>query len=636
MGFCLQAFVALALVQASCGQHDYPPPHHPHYVPPPHPPHPEPYPQPCHSPPHPEPHVVPHPHPYPHPHPVPHVEPHPHPYPPHPEPYPQHCPAPPHPEPHVEPHPHPYPLPHPEPYPQPCPPPHPPSHPPPHPYPHPPPHPPPYVPQHPHPVPPPPPPPVYHGIFPHHFSFGVSSGAYDHEGAWLQDGAGESIYDRWVHNNPHLIIDGSNGDVSADSYNHLEEDVEILNNLTVRHYVFSLSWPRIIPNGCGEVNKAAIKHYQRQIKLLRENQIEPIVVLYNGDLPQALEDQGGFLSDQFPKWFTEYANVAFECFGGSVQYWITFQDPFAQCYEGYGEGTLPPGIGDNPGVNEYICGHNLLKAHADVYHLYDDSYRHIQKGKLSMAIFSSWFEPATDCQSDIEAAETRLQFHIGWFAHPIYVGDYPKVMIQRISQLSELQGLCESRLPVFTRKEIEWIKDTHDFFALNYIFVYHVNAVNDEGCLSPSFTSDAGSELVKFEGDDTWGVRKIAVWVKKQYLNPSIFILNNGFISRDRTLEDYSRIDYIKNILIHIYDAITKDDVRIYAYTYYSYIDGFMRAVGHTIKFGLYDVEFDCPARPRTARISADYYRHVCKYGCIDDPCPPRHHHEYFGEHVVY
>lgn len=139
-------------------------------------------------------------------------------------------------------------------------------------------------------------------------------------------------------------------------------------------------------SGCGEVNKAAINHYKRLIQLLKENYIEPIAVLYDRDLPQALEDQGGFLSDQFPKWFTEYANVAFECFGDSVSYWITFSDPVTQCYDGYGDGTFPPGVNDNPGVNEYICGHNLLKAHAGVYHMYDDIYRQIQKGENCLKI----------------------------------------------------------------------------------------------------------------------------------------------------------------------------------------------------------------------------------------------------------
>ncbi|CAH1102471.1 unnamed protein product [Psylliodes chrysocephalus] len=488
-----------------------------------------------------------------------------------------------------------------------------------------------------HPIPHQPELPQCNGIFPQYFSFGVSSGAYEHEGAWNVDGKGENIWDRWVHENPGVVIDGTNGDETADAYHHLDEDVEILNNLTVRHYSFTISWARLIPLGCGEVNKAAVRHYQRLLYLLKENRIEPIVNLYNGVLPQALEDQGGFLSDDFVSWYTEYAKIAFECFGSSVKYWVTFSDPTTQCHEGYGVGTFPPGISNNPGINEYICGHNTLKAHASVYHLYDDSYRQIQKGKISIKLLGRWNEPATDCQTDIEAAERRMQFEVGWFAHPIYIGDYPQVMIDRIGELSELQGLCESRLPVFTRKEIEWIKDTHDFFGLIYFSSFTLRAIEDDSCISPSYDSDSGSEIIgRVEGDDTYGIRKMIVWTKNQYHNPSIFLLGNGYVSGDRTLEDNDRIEYIKNILIHIRAAQTNDDARVYGYTYGNFIDGFIRTYGHTFKLGLYDVEFDCPTKPRTARKSVEYFQHVCKYGCIDNPCPPRHHHEYYGEHNIY
>lgn len=104
--------------------------------------------------------------------------------------------------------------------------------------------------------------------------------------------------------------------------------------------------------------------------------------LFNGDLPQALEDKGGLLCDQFPLWYVEYVRVAFEIFGPSVKYWLTFNGPAEICNLGYGDGTFAPGVNDNPGVNDYICGHNVLKAHAEAYHLYDDVYRATQKGKF--------------------------------------------------------------------------------------------------------------------------------------------------------------------------------------------------------------------------------------------------------------
>ncbi|CAH1102469.1 unnamed protein product [Psylliodes chrysocephalus] len=235
--------------------------------------------------------------------------------------------------------------------------------------------------------------------------------------------------------------------------------------------------------------------------------------------------------------------------------------------------------------------------------------------------------------NSIVTATNFQKFKIGWFAHPIYIGDYPQVMIDRIGQLSEQQGLCESRLPTFTRKEIQWIKDTHDFYALCYFRTVAVAAASDESCLSPSFSADSGAVITgPIVGDDTWGIKNIIIWVKNQYLNPSIFIINNGYTATNRTLEDYDRIEFIKNTLRNIRSAMINHDARVYGYTYHSYIDGFEWQFGYTLKFGLYDV-VDNQAKTRTARRSAEYYQHVCKYGCIDENCPPRHHHQYYLDH---
>ncbi|CAG9856928.1 unnamed protein product [Phyllotreta striolata] len=468
--------------------------------------------------------------------------------------------------------------------------------------------------------------PIFHDVFPQYFSFGVSTGAYHHEGAWNDDGKGLSIWDYWVHNNPYAVVDGSNGDIASDAYHHIEEDVKILDHLNVRHYKFSLSWSRILPNGTGDINREGIKHYQKLLKLLNKKHIEPIVCLYNSDLPQALEDQGGFLNDNFPLWFLEYANVAFDNFGPNVKYWLTFSSPTEICSLGYGEGSIAPGVSNGPGVNDYICGHNLLKAHAEAYHLYDEVYRSSQDGKIAIDINSVWFEPASESQCDIDAAERRQQFQIGWFAHPIYVGDYPPLMIETIGQLSESQGFYDSRLPRFTRKEIQWIKDTHDFFALSYFKTMLVTDNEDQYYLSsPSYYSDTKADAVFYLGDDTWGIKKVILWVQKQYSNPSIFIVNNGYVSDDCTTEDYDRIEYIKKILIHIRSAMVNYGARVYGYTHYSIYDGFEWTLGYTVKLGLYAIDFNSPMRTRTPRISADYYQNLCRYGCIDYPCPPRY-----------
>ncbi|CAG9835810.1 unnamed protein product [Diabrotica balteata] len=474
-------------------------------------------------------------------------------------------------------------------------------------------------------------------VFPKEFSFGVASGAYHIEGAWNQDYKSENIWDRWLHTWPSIVMEGSNGDISADAYNHIKGDIELLNNLTVRHYVFSISWSRIIYDGCGEVNPYGIEHYRTLIKLLKLNQIEPIVVLYYGDLPQSLEDQGGFLCSSFVEWYTEYARVCFEHFGDDVKYWITFHKPTTICKDGYGLGTFAPGINDGPGNYEYICGHNLLKAHAAAYHLYDDYYRSCQNGKISITLNSDWYEPQSACDTDICAAETKLQFQIGWFAHPIYIGDYPEVMIERIRLNCDYNGYYNARLPVFSHSEIEYIRGTHDFFSLAYESAFYVTAAADNYWGNICYESDVGVELLSCNGEFiTYGIRPLLAWISRNYYNPSVFITNDGYGSCSRDCYDCDRIDYIKAILRNVRLSMIEDYTRVYGYTYYSYIDGFEwnlidgRLAGYTLRYGLYDVEFDCPLRSRTARSSAAYYQHLASTGCIDDPCPSRHYYYHY------
>ncbi|XP_072386526.1 uncharacterized protein [Diabrotica undecimpunctata] len=474
-------------------------------------------------------------------------------------------------------------------------------------------------------------------VFPKEFSFGVASGAYHIEGAWDQDCKSENIWDRWLHTCPSVVIDGSNGDISADAYNHIKGDIEILNNLTVRHYVFSISWSSVIYDGCGDVNPYGIEHYRTLIKLLKLNHIEPIVVLYYGDLPQSLEDQGGFLCSSFVEWYTEYARVCFEYFGDDVKYWITFHKPTTICKDGYGLGTFAPGINDGPGNYEYICGHNLLKAHAAAYHLYDDYYRPCQNGKISITLNSDWYEPQSACDTDVCAAETKLQFQIGWFAHPIYIGDYPEIMIERIRLNCDYNGYYNARLPVFSHAEIEYIKGTHDFFSLAYESAFYVTAAADNCWGNICYESDVGVQLVGCDGEFlTCGIRQLLGWISRNYYNPSVFITNDGYGTCSRDCYDCDRIEYIKAILRNVRLSMIEDYTRVYGYTYYSYIDGFEwnlidgRLAGYTLKYGLYDVEFDCPQKTRTARSSAAYYQHLASTGCIEDPCPSPYYYYHY------
>lgn len=185
-----------------------------------------------------------------------------------------------------------------------------------------------------------------------------------------------------THTRPDKIADGSNADIACNSYHKTDEDIALLKNLGVDHYKISLSWARILPTGFpNQINKAGVDYYNQLIDKLLRNGITPLVTLFHWDLPQPLQELGGFTNSFIITWFKDFAKLAFEKFGDRVKFWTTFNEPKQICNFGYGSGRFAPGI-ESSGIGDYICTHNLLKAHAEVYHLYDIAFRPTQKGKL--------------------------------------------------------------------------------------------------------------------------------------------------------------------------------------------------------------------------------------------------------------
>lgn len=197
---------------------------------------------------------------------------------------------------------------------------------------------------------------------------------------------GVNIWDYITHANPSFIVDKSNGDVACDSYHQYLEDVRMLKTLGVDFYRFSLSWTRISPNGLNNiVNPQGIDYYNKLINALLAEGIEPVVTLFHWDLPQYLQLVGGWANPILIQLFSTYAKIAFENFGDRVKIWTTFNEPYSICNYGYGSKTLAPALSSS-GLAEYQCAHNLLKAHAKVYHMYNDNFRHIQKGAIKQNV----------------------------------------------------------------------------------------------------------------------------------------------------------------------------------------------------------------------------------------------------------
>ncbi|NXA96488.1 LPH hydrolase, partial [Melanocharis versteri] len=475
----------------------------------------------------------------------------------------------------------------------------------------------------------------FYGTFPEDFMWGVSSSAYQIEGGWDADGKGPSIWDNFTHVpgniNNELIGNDGTGDVACDSYHRVEEDVEMLKSLKVSHYRFSISWSRVLPDGTTRyINEKGLNYYERLIDALLAANIMPQVTLYHWDLPQALQDVGGWENDTTIQRFKEYAEVLFQTLGDKVKFWITLNEPYNTAYLGYGAGTAAPGVSVRPGRAPYAVGHNLLKAHAEVWHLYNETYRAGQGGLISITINSDWAEPRNPhSQEDIGAARRFLQFLLGWFAHPIFKNsDYNEVMKRRIRERSLAQGLSKSRLPEFTESEKQRIKGTYDYFGLNHyttVLTYNINY--SKGVMS--YDSDRGVATVT---DRSWlnsgslwlkvtpfGFRKILRWIKEEYNNPPIYVTENG-VSERRAFEfnDTWRIHYYRIYINEALKATVLDGVNLRGYTAWTLMDNLEWAAGYEEKFGLYHVNFSDPALPQ--RPKASYYSQIINCNGFPDP----------------
>jgi len=363
------------------------------------------------------------------------------------------------------------------------------------------------------------------------FVWGCATASYQIEGAWLEGGKGLSIWDAFAHTQG-KILNGDTADITCDHYHKFKDDVALMADMGLKGYRFSIAWSRIQPSGTGEPNPEGIKFYSDLIDCLLEHNITPWVTLYHWDLPLALQlELDGWLNPAIADIYTEYAGICFKHFGDRVENWITFNEPWVTSILGYGQGVFAPGRISNS--EPYKAAHNILRAHAKTLHLYREKYKTQQQGIIGIANNCDWREPLTDSEADNLAAERALEFFLGWFADPVYKGDYPEVMKERVGK----------RLPEFTDEEKALLKGSSDFFGLNhYTTMYASQAVEEDDAEVDVFgnggiTEDQG---VRLSADDDWkkstmgwsivpwGCRKLMEWINARYDHPDIYITENG------------------------------------------------------------------------------------------------------------
>ncbi|XP_015670739.1 klotho [Protobothrops mucrosquamatus] len=424
--------------------------------------------------------------------------------------------------------------------------------------------------------------------FPRGFLWGAGSSAYQVEGAWNRDGKGPSVLDTFAHSHAASFRNPAErplGDTASSSYDHVERDLDALSALAVSHYRFSLAWARLLPNGTAPANFAGLRYYARLLSGLRQRGIEPVVTLYHWDLPQALQDlYGGWENPVLIELFLDYAQFCFQHFGRQVRYWLTIDNPYLVAWHGYATGKLPPGVRGGLEVG-YKVAHNLLKAHAKVWHLYNDNFRPAQKGQVSIALSSHWIKPKNMAEKNIKRCQKSLDFVLGWFAKPIFIdGDYPQSMKHYLSLT----------LPKFTDAEKNLIRGTADFFALSFGATLSFRFVEPD---------------MLFQQKKSLNLRQLLYWISREYNPSQIFIVENSWlVSGSIKTDDSNYMYYLKNFIMDTLKAIRYDGVTVMGYTAWSLMDGFEWDKSY-IRRGLFYVDFQSQDKKMIMKSSGLFYQ---------------------------
>lgn len=438
------------------------------------------------------------------------------------------------------------------------------------------------------------------------FVWGVASSAYQIEGRDAQDGAGKCIWDTFAEEG--RVQNNQKADVACDHVHRYKDDIAMMRLLGVKAYRFSLSWSRIMPEGTGRVNKKAIALYRDMIRCMKDNDIVPYITMYHWELPQALQDKGGWLNEDIIEWFGEYAKVVAENFSDLSEYIITLNEP--QCFVGLGylNGVHAPGLKLDP-AQVFLIAHNALRAHGNAVKKLRKYAK--QPIKIGYAPTCGVAYPYTDKQGDIEAAKSiyfgfdqpieNWTWNVAWFADPVFLGKYPEEALAKYKEY----------LPKITDEDMELIHQPIDFMGQNIYNGYYIR-MGDDG--KPEYVDrPAGFPKTAANWPVTpeclyWGTK----FLYERYQMP-IYITENGMschdqISADGCVHDSNRIDFLDKYLSQLQKA-SDEGVDIRGYFLWTFLDNFEWDKGYNERFGLVYVDF--ATQKRIAKDSAFWYQKV-------------------------
>jgi beta-glucosidase len=435
--------------------------------------------------------------------------------------------------------------------------------------------------------------------FPKDFLWGCATASYQIEGAWNEDGKGESIWDRFSHT-PDRIMNGDTGDVACDHYHRYKEDVALLKELGVKSYRFSIAWPRVFPNGKGELNQKGLDFYSRLVDELLANGIVPFPTLYHWDLPQALQDEGGWGNRDTAQHFAEYCSTVVNHLGDRVRRWLIFNEPWVFTILGYMAGIHAPGVRDARLAMRTTHITNLAQG------LAARAIRATGRVEgVGTAFSMSGITPASDSDEDKAAAERRFGFTNLWFLEPAERGRYPDAYVREMT---------DERLGV-QPGDMDIVKCDLDFIGIN-LYSRQVVANNPQDPnLGARDVAPEGVERTEF-GWEVYpeAIHDVIMRVWHDYRKP-IYVTENGCSYSDGpdssgVVNDQRRTSFLQRYIGQVGRAIDEGaDVR--GYYHWTSTDNFEWAMGYSQRFGMIYVDFE--TQQRFIKNSGRWYADVIK-----------------------
>jgi len=439
-----------------------------------------------------------------------------------------------------------------------------------------------------------------HLEFPKNFLWGVAASAYQIEGGYNEDGKGESIWDVYTRQLDR-ILNGDTGQVACDHYHRMPDDVGLMKELGIPCYSFTISWPRILPEGRGRVNEKGLDYYDRLVDSLLEAGIFPKATLYHWDYPVALQELGGWPNRDSADWFADYARIVFAKLADRVSMWATHNEPWVAAFLGYGIGLHAPGICD--ATKAFQTAHHMMLAHAKAVHVYRDGD---YGGKIGLILNLNHLIPASDREEDVKATQRAYDETHSIFLDPVYKGSYPESFFEWL-------GLHQ---PQVQHGDLELMHGSVDYLGLNH---YNSDTVEYDlfgGWLKARLRPYVGPGWGYTEmgwGINPAGLKAEVLNVKEEYDNPVIYLTENGCAMPDQPDEngfvaDWDRINYLRAHLRSLHEAIDQG-ANVGGYFAWSILDNFEWERGYSRRFGLVRVNYD--TLERIPKQSAYWYRDV-------------------------